>query len=74
MNWEAFLYHVESKLGGLYFTLNILFELLLQVLAFFPSSEGLEVIWSSVVKIGQSLYREAPRMNPFRPDQKTPVK
>ncbi|KAK9158448.1 hypothetical protein Scep_005022 [Stephania cephalantha] len=35
--------------------------------------DGLEVIWSSVVKIGQSLYREAPRMNPFRPDQKTPI-
>lgn len=29
--------------------------------------------WSSVVKIGQSLYREAPGMDPFRPDQKTPV-
>ncbi|KAK9100186.1 hypothetical protein Scep_023616 [Stephania cephalantha] len=39
--------------------------------SFFPSSEGLEVIWSSVVKIGQSLYLEAPRMDPFRPDQKT---
>ncbi|KAK9097950.1 hypothetical protein Syun_024995 [Stephania yunnanensis] len=34
---------------------------------------GLEVIWSSVVKIGQSLYLEAPRMDPFRPDQKTPI-
>ena len=29
--------------------------------------------WTSVVKIGQSLYREAPGMDPFRPDQKTPV-
>ncbi|KAL2636372.1 hypothetical protein R1flu_007851 [Riccia fluitans] len=29
--------------------------------------------WSSVVKIGQSLYREAPGMDPYRPDQKTPV-
>jgi hypothetical protein len=27
-----------------------------------------------VVKIGQSLYREAPGNDPFRPDQKTPVK
>lgn len=27
-----------------------------------------------MVKIGQSLYREAPGNDPFRPDQKTPVK
>lgn len=45
-----------------------------QVLDIFPSSQGLEVIWSSVVKIGQSLYREAPGIDPYRPDQKTPVK
>nr|GMD43643.1 zeta-carotene desaturase, chloroplastic/chromoplastic [Ipomoea batatas] len=45
-----------------------------QVLALFPSSQGLEVTWSSVVKIGQSLYREGPGKDPFRPDQKTPVK
>ncbi|KAJ9185869.1 hypothetical protein P3X46_005452 [Hevea brasiliensis] len=45
-----------------------------QVLTLFPSSQGLEVIWSSVVKIGQSLYREGPGKDPFRPDQKTPVK
>ncbi|KAK1287660.1 hypothetical protein QJS10_CPB19g00812 [Acorus calamus] len=45
-----------------------------QVLDLFPSSQGLEVLWSSVVKIGQSLYREAPGKDPFRPDQKTPVK
>lgn len=45
-----------------------------QVLSLFPSAEGLKVTWSSVVKIGQSLYREAPGMDPFRPDQKTPVK
>ena len=29
--------------------------------------------WHSVVKIQQSLYREAPGLDPFRPDQKTPV-
>uniref|UniRef100_A0A6N2LEI7 Amine oxidase domain-containing protein n=1 Tax=Salix viminalis TaxID=40686 RepID=A0A6N2LEI7_SALVM len=46
----------------------------LHVLALFPSSQGLEVIWSSVVKIAQSLYREGPGKDPFRPDQKTPVK
>ncbi|XP_031275399.1 zeta-carotene desaturase, chloroplastic/chromoplastic [Pistacia vera] len=45
-----------------------------QVLTLFPSSQGLELIWSSVVKIGQSLYREGPGKDPFRPDQKTPVK
>ncbi|CAN4108629.1 unnamed protein product [Withania somnifera] len=44
-----------------------------QVLALFPSSQGLEVTWSSVVKIGQSLYREGPGKDPFRPDQKTPL-
>ncbi|CAL1382104.1 unnamed protein product [Linum trigynum] len=45
-----------------------------QVVSLFPSSQGLEVTWSSVVKIGQSLYREGPGKDPFRPDQKTPVK
>ncbi|CAI0384488.1 unnamed protein product [Linum tenue] len=45
-----------------------------QVLSLFPSSQGLEVTWTSVVKIGQSLYREGPGKDPFRPDQKTPVK
>ncbi|XVF06278.1 hypothetical protein REPUB_Repub06bG0033700 [Reevesia pubescens] len=45
-----------------------------QVLTLFPLSQGLEVIWSSVVKIEQSLYREGPGKDPFRPDQKTPVK
>eukprot|EP00249_Psilotum_nudum_P013212 c24218_g1_i1 orf=617-2380(+) len=44
-----------------------------QVLSLFPSSHGLEVTWSSVVKLGQSLYREAPGMDPFRPSQKTPI-
>jgi len=44
-----------------------------QVLSLFPSAQGLEMTWSSVVKIGQSLYREAPGMDLFRPDQKTPV-
>ncbi|KAK9169865.1 hypothetical protein Syun_002005 [Stephania yunnanensis] len=48
-------------------------KLIIASVSFFPSSKGLEVIWSSIVKIGQSLYREAPRMNSFRPDQKTPI-
>ncbi|KAH9688139.1 Zeta-carotene desaturase /chromoplastic [Citrus sinensis] len=45
-----------------------------QVLALFPLSQGLEVIWSFVVKIGQFLYHEGPGKDPFRPDQKTQVK
>jgi zeta-carotene desaturase len=44
-----------------------------QVRKLFPSARGLNMTWSSVVKIGQSLYREAPGMDPYRPDQKTPV-
>ncbi|KAK6163143.1 hypothetical protein DH2020_002984 [Rehmannia glutinosa] len=45
-----------------------------QILDLFPSSRDLKVTWSSVVKIGQSLYREEPGKDPLRPDQKTPVK
>ncbi|XP_051122709.1 zeta-carotene desaturase, chloroplastic/chromoplastic-like [Andrographis paniculata] len=44
-----------------------------QVFDLFPSSRGLTVTWSSVVKIAQSLYREEPGKDPFRPDQRTPV-
>jgi uncharacterized protein with NAD-binding domain and iron-sulfur cluster len=40
----------------------------------FPSARGLELEWHSIVKIGQSLYREAPGMDVYRPDQATPVK
>ena len=39
----------------------------------FPSSAGLNLQWHSIVKIAQSLYREAPGMDPFRPDQRTPI-
>ncbi|KAF8731931.1 hypothetical protein HU200_015879 [Digitaria exilis] len=49
-------------------------EIISKVVELFPSARGLEVTWSSVVKIGQSLYREAPGNDPFRPDQRTPVK
>lgn len=46
-----------------------------QVLKLFPSAAALgEPTWHSVVKIGQSLYREAPGVDPWRPDQATPVK
>jgi zeta-carotene desaturase len=44
-----------------------------QVRALFPSAAGLTLVWSNVVKLAQSLYREAPGMEPFRPEQRTPV-
>ncbi len=44
-----------------------------QVHDLFPSARELNVTWSSVVKLAQSLYREAPGMDPYRPSQKTPV-
>ncbi|CAI5991017.1 unnamed protein product [Closterium sp. NIES-65] len=34
---------------------------------------GLTLLWHSVVKINQSLYREAPDLDQFHPDQKSPV-
>ncbi|PAX51445.1 9,9'-di-cis-zeta-carotene desaturase [Brunnivagina elsteri] len=39
----------------------------------FPSARELNVTWSGVVKLAQSLYREAPGMDVFRPNQKTPI-
>ncbi|MBD2092908.1 9,9'-di-cis-zeta-carotene desaturase [Microcoleus sp. FACHB-1515] len=39
----------------------------------FPSSRDLTVTWSNVVKLAQSLYRENPGMDLYRPSQKTPV-
>ncbi|MCP9851078.1 9,9'-di-cis-zeta-carotene desaturase [Cyanobium sp. Morenito 9A2] len=44
-----------------------------QVRALFPSAQGLSLVWSNVVKLAQSLYREGPGMEPFRPQQATPV-
>jgi len=44
-----------------------------QVRNLFPSAQGLNLIWSNVVKLAQSLYREAPGMEPYRPQQRTPV-
>jgi zeta-carotene desaturase len=44
-----------------------------QVHELFPSSRELKVTWSSVVKLAQSLYREKPGMDPFRPTQATPI-
>jgi zeta-carotene desaturase len=44
-----------------------------QVRELFPSARDLSLVWSHVVKLAQSLYREAPGMEPFRPEQRTPV-
>lgn len=48
-------------------------HVLAQVHELFPSSRSLNMTWYSVVKLAQSLYREAPGMDVYRPDQKTPL-
>ncbi|NET61339.1 MAG: 9,9'-di-cis-zeta-carotene desaturase [Symploca sp. SIO2E6] len=48
-------------------------HVLQQVQELFPSSRELNMTWYSVVKLAQSLYREAPGMDPYRPHQKTPI-
>ncbi|MBV8885012.1 MAG: 9,9'-di-cis-zeta-carotene desaturase [Chroococcidiopsidaceae cyanobacterium CP_BM_RX_35] len=48
-------------------------HVLQQVHELFPSSQQLSMTWYSVVKLAQSLYREAPGMEPYRPPQRTPV-
>lgn len=48
-------------------------HVLKQVHDLFPSSRELNMTWYSVVKLAQSLYREAPGMDVYRPAQKTPV-
>jgi zeta-carotene desaturase len=44
-----------------------------QVHDLFPSARELNMTWYNVVKLAQSLYREAPGLDPYRPPQKTPV-
>jgi zeta-carotene desaturase len=39
----------------------------------FPSSKKLKCTWSNVVKLGQSLYREKPGQDVYRPKQATPI-
>jgi len=39
----------------------------------FPSSKKLNCTWSSVVKLGQSLYREKPGQDKYRPTQATDI-
>ena len=48
-------------------------HVLKQVHELFPSSRELNMTWYNVVKLAQSLYREAPGMDIYRPNQKTPV-
>ncbi|WP_414568564.1 9,9'-di-cis-zeta-carotene desaturase [Nostoc sp. CCY 9925] len=48
-------------------------HVLKQLHELFPSSRELNMTWYSVVKLAQSLYREAPGMDVYRPNQKTPV-
>jgi len=48
-------------------------HVLKQVQDLFPSAKDLNMTWYNVVKLAQSLYREAPGMDVYRPDQKTPI-
>ncbi len=52
---------------------EIVAHVLKQVHTLFPSASELNVTWSNVVKLAQSLYREQPGMDPFRPTQATPI-
>merc|ERR1719155_178709 len=52
---------------------QIVADCLEQMYTLFPSSRKLECTWSSVVKLGQSLYREKPGQDKYRPTQSTPV-
>eukprot|EP00611_Tribonema_gayanum_P000394 TRINITY_DN10268_c0_g1_i1.p1 TRINITY_DN10268_c0_g1~~TRINITY_DN10268_c0_g1_i1.p1 ORF type:complete len:629 (-),score=257.66 TRINITY_DN10268_c0_g1_i1:518-2326(-) len=44
-----------------------------QVRNLFPSARELNCTWHSVVKVAESLYREAPGMDKNRPTQRTPL-
>ncbi len=44
-----------------------------QIRELFPSARSLNMVWSNVVKLAESLYREAPGMEPYRPSQTTPI-
>jgi zeta-carotene desaturase len=52
---------------------EIVAHVIAQVENLFPSAQELKVTWSSVVKLAQSLYREEPGMDVFRPTQATPI-
>jgi zeta-carotene desaturase len=51
----------------------IAYRVLKQVKALFPSAQDLNMTWYNVVKLAQSLYREAPGMDAYRPSQATPI-
>ena len=51
----------------------IAMETIKQVKKLFPSAANLECTWWNVVKLGKSLYKEAPNMDINRPAQVTPV-
>lgn len=52
---------------------QIVKDCITQLNTLFPSSKKLKCTWSSVVKLGQSLYREKPGQDRLRPSQATPV-
>jgi len=52
---------------------QIAHHVLEQVRSLFPSARDLNMTWYSVVKLAQSLYREAPGMDIYRPAQRTPI-
>ena len=52
---------------------QIVKDCIAQLNSLFPSSRKLKCTWSNVVKLGQSLYREKPGQDKFRPKQATPI-
>merc|ERR1712205_163653 len=54
-------------------TEQIVADAIKQMNELFPSSKKLNCTWSSVVKLGQSLYREKPGQDKYRPTQATPI-
>lgn len=52
---------------------EIVSHTLTQVQEICPSAKTSKMIWSNVVKLAQSLYREAPGKDIYRPDQVTPI-
>jgi len=51
----------------------IAYRIVKQVKSLFPSAAELNVTWFNVVKLAQSLYKEAPGMDVYRPSQRTPI-
>ena len=52
---------------------QIVEDCIAQLHTLFPSSKKLKCTWSSVIKLGQSLYREKPGQDKYRPTQATPI-